>query len=157
MATTTTTTTAGALEGPSTKLQKLALVHADEGTYEDIRHSNALAMDSSTTEEGYFLSFRLVGSVMSLGLAVSVSYWAFSPAAAILTDINADIGKRRQFSLRHATDYVLQDPVTMQVFFRSSGPSLAVSAPYSSDGSLISLGEDGSSSQLLVLVSLEVS
>lgn len=75
------------------KLQELALAHADEGTLEDIRNSNALSTDVDATEEGYFLSFRLIGSVAALGISLSTSYWGFSPSAAVLTTINADIGE----------------------------------------------------------------
>lgn len=79
--------------GGTTKLQELALAHADEGTLDDIRNSDALATDAGKTEEGYFMSIRLLGSIISLGTAVAVSYWGFAPPAAAMSAINADIGK----------------------------------------------------------------
>lgn len=75
------------------KLQELALAHADEGTLEDFANSNALSTDTAVTDKGYFFSVRLAGTLFSLGFAVSASYFAFSPPAAVLSYINADIGE----------------------------------------------------------------
>lgn len=75
------------------KLQQLELAHADPGTLEDIEHSNALSTTATQTEPGYFLSLRIVGTVLGLGIALSTSYWGFVPVAAVLQTINADIGK----------------------------------------------------------------
>jgi len=86
--------------GGITKLQELALAHADEGTLQDIRNSNALATDADKTEKGYFISLRLIGSICSLGTAVAVSYWGFAPPAAVLTTINEDIGKSSRIFLQ---------------------------------------------------------
>lgn len=76
----------------TTKLQELELAHASEGQLEDIRRSDALATEEKELEHGYFYSIKIIGSVASISLSTTASYWAFSPAAAILTVINADIG-----------------------------------------------------------------
>ncbi|OAL22854.1 hypothetical protein AYO22_06762 [Fonsecaea multimorphosa] len=78
---------------PESKLQQLEFVHADQGTLEDIEHSNALATTTAETETGYFASLRIIGTIAGLGLALAISYWGFSPPAAVLETINADIGK----------------------------------------------------------------
>lgn len=77
---------------PTSKLQQLELEHATEGQLADIRRSNALATDQRDLDSGYFYSIKVIGSVASISLSTTASYWAFSPAAAILTVINADIG-----------------------------------------------------------------
>jgi hypothetical protein len=79
--------------GAQTQLQKLELEHAqrDEGTMEDYEHSNALTADQSQMGKGYLL--RVLLSISSISLGTTASYWGFSPPAAILTVINADIGK----------------------------------------------------------------
>ena len=76
-----------------TKLQQLELSHANEDTLSDIRHAGALATEQQKLEAGYFLSTRLVFSVLGVSLSTLATYWGFSPAAAVLTNINADIGK----------------------------------------------------------------
>ncbi|OQV09728.1 hypothetical protein CLAIMM_13818 [Cladophialophora immunda] len=85
--------------GANTKLQELALAHADEGALQDINHSNTLSTSVEKVEEGYFMSIRLIGAIISLGTAVAVSYWGFAPPAAVLTVINADIGPSNNASL----------------------------------------------------------
>jgi len=105
---------------PISKLQQLELAHADEGQLVDIKRSDALTTELEKVERGYFLSPQIVGSISSITVAVlyvlpactsglttsrawpeilaltliinSASYWAFSPPAAIITAINADIG-----------------------------------------------------------------
>lgn len=76
----------------ASKLQQLEIAHATEGQLEDIRRSDALATEEQELEQGYFYSIKIIGSVASISLSTTASYWAFSPAAAILTVINADIG-----------------------------------------------------------------
>lgn len=79
-------------------LRKLELEHADVGALEDIEISNSLATDQSKLAQegrgGYFWHAQMVGSIASISLAALASYWAFAPAAAILTVINADIGEK---------------------------------------------------------------
>jgi hypothetical protein len=77
---------------PISKLQQLELEHATEGQLADIRRSDALTTDQTELESGYFYSIKVIGSVASISLSTTASYWAFSPAAAVLTVINADIG-----------------------------------------------------------------
>ncbi|KIX97078.1 uncharacterized protein Z520_07192 [Fonsecaea multimorphosa CBS 102226] len=84
---------------PESKLQQLEFVHADQGTLEDIEHSNALATTTAETETGYFASLRIIGTIAGLGLALAISYWGFSPPAAVLETINADIGPSDNASL----------------------------------------------------------
>jgi hypothetical protein len=74
------------------KLQQLELEHATEGQLLDIQRSDALATEENELERGYFYSFKIIGSIASISLSTTASYWAFSPAAAVLTVINADIG-----------------------------------------------------------------
>jgi MFS family permease len=74
------------------KLQQLETEHATEGQLLDIQRSNALATEENELERGYFYSFKVIGSVASISLSTTASYWAFSPAAAVLTVINEDIG-----------------------------------------------------------------
>ncbi|KIX97094.1 uncharacterized protein Z520_07208 [Fonsecaea multimorphosa CBS 102226] len=83
----------------NTKLQELALAHADEGALQDITLSNTLSTSVDKVEQGYFMSLRLIGAIFSLGTAVAVSYWGFAPPAAVLTVINADIGPSNNASL----------------------------------------------------------
>ncbi|KKY26999.1 putative trichothecene efflux pump [Phaeomoniella chlamydospora] len=75
-----------------TKLKQLELSHANEDTLADIKNSDALATEQQELEAGYFLSARLVFSVLGVSLSTLATYWGFSPAAAVLTTINADIG-----------------------------------------------------------------
>lgn len=90
------------------KLQELELAHADEGQLADVRRSNALTAESKDLEKGYFLSVGLVGSVAGISLSTVAAYFvskmhetetadnnclqAFSPPAAVIGVINADIG-----------------------------------------------------------------
>lgn len=76
----------------SSKLQQLELQRVTEGQLADIRRSDALTTDQQELETGYFYSVKVIGSVASISLSTTASYWAFSPAAAVLTVINADIG-----------------------------------------------------------------
>lgn len=76
-----------------TKLKQLELSHANEDTLADIKNSDALATEQQELEAGYFLSARLVFSVLGVSLSTLATYWGFSPAAAVLTTINADIGE----------------------------------------------------------------
>ncbi|EXJ70269.1 uncharacterized protein A1O5_06337 [Cladophialophora psammophila CBS 110553] len=85
---------------PITTLRKLEIEHADAGVLQDIEISKALTTDQSTlAEKGYFFHAQLVGSIASISCAVLASYWGFAPAAAILTEINADIGPSENASL----------------------------------------------------------
>jgi hypothetical protein len=76
-----------------TELSRLELEHAqnNSGTLEDIEYSNALTTVQSEFSTRYIL--RMLGAISSVGLGTVSAYWGFSPPAAILTDINADIGK----------------------------------------------------------------
>ena len=76
-----------------TKLSRLELEHAQNnaGTLEDIEHSNALTTVQNEFSTKYML--RMLGALSSIGLGTVAAYWGFSPPAAILTAINADIGK----------------------------------------------------------------
>jgi hypothetical protein len=77
-----------------TKLSRLELEHAqnDSGALEDIQHSNALTTVQTEFSRAYIL--RMLGAISSIGLGTVSAYWGFSPPAAILTNINADIGKK---------------------------------------------------------------
>ena len=77
---------------PKSKLQELELARAGEEELADIRHSRALTTDVREVKEGYFLSLQLIGALASISLSTTASYWGFSPAAAVIADINADIG-----------------------------------------------------------------
>jgi hypothetical protein len=74
------------------KLERLELAHADEGQLVDYQLSNALAREKEDLQSGYFWRLPIVGSIMSVSIAVVATYWGFSPPAAILTYINADLG-----------------------------------------------------------------
>lgn len=74
-------------------LRKLELEHASEGQLEDVAHSNAISSDQSRLGQSYFMSKELIGCIASIALATTASYWGFSPPAAILTQINKDIGE----------------------------------------------------------------
>lgn len=84
-----------------TKLSRLELEHAqnDSGTLEDIQHSNALTTVQTEFSKGYIL--RMLGAISSIGLGTVAAYWGFSPPAAILTAINADIGEHSNARPRH--------------------------------------------------------
>ncbi len=83
---------------PASKLQELELAHATEGQLADYQRSDALATENTRLESGYYLSPKIIGSVAAISLSTVASYWAFSPAAAIITVINADIGTQSQVS-----------------------------------------------------------
>jgi hypothetical protein len=87
------------MQPPLSKLQELELAAAGEEELADIRHSAALATDSKKVKEGYFLSLQLIGALCSISLSTTASYWGFSPAAAIITNINEDIGPSPNASL----------------------------------------------------------
>ena len=86
-------------EPPKSKLQELELARATSEELEDIKYSDALATDARDVEEGYFLSPRLIGAMSGISLSTVASYWGFSPAAAVITEINADIGPSPNASL----------------------------------------------------------
>jgi hypothetical protein len=90
---------ASKMQIPESKLQKLELAAAGEEELADIRHSAALATNSREVKEGYFLSPQLIGALLSISLSTTASYWGFSPAAAIITNINEDIGPSPNASL----------------------------------------------------------
>ncbi|KAI5357134.1 putative major facilitator transporter Str1/Tri12, major facilitator superfamily [Septoria linicola] len=81
------------------KLQELELAHAGERKREHIRQSEALATDASQVRQGYFTSWPLIGAIASISLSTVASYWGFSPAAAVITVINRDIGPSANASL----------------------------------------------------------
>jgi hypothetical protein len=74
-------------------LKQLSRAYADNGQLQDYERSNALATDQMELSGNYWLQLSTVGAVFSIGLAVTASYWGFSPPAAILTSINEDIGR----------------------------------------------------------------
>jgi hypothetical protein len=84
---------------PKSKLQELELAAAGEEELADIRHSDALTTDSRKVKKGYFISPQLIGALFSISLSTTASYWGFSPAAAIITNINEDIGPSPNASL----------------------------------------------------------
>lgn len=84
---------------PKSKLQELELAAAGEEELADIRNSEKLAADSREIEDGYFQSRHLIGALCSISLSTTASYWGFSPAAAIIANINADIGPSPNSSL----------------------------------------------------------
>lgn len=73
-------------------LKRLAQKHADDGQRQDIERSNKLATDETALDSSYWMQLSTIGAIFSIGLATTASYWGFSPPAAILTEINADIG-----------------------------------------------------------------
>ncbi len=78
---------------PITNLQRIELEHAqhDSGTVEDFQNSRALTTDQSKLNAKYIL--RLASAVAGISLETVSAYWGFSPPAAILADISADLGQ----------------------------------------------------------------
>lgn len=87
------------MDPPKSKLQQLELAKAGEEELADIRHSEALATNTKHVKEGYFISPQLIGALSSISLSTTASYWGFSPAAAIVKNINEDIGPSANASL----------------------------------------------------------
>ncbi|KAL2421666.1 Trichothecene efflux pump TRI12 [Exophiala dermatitidis] len=81
------------------RLQQLEREHADAGELDDFKYSEALSTDASKVRSGYFISPSLIGALASISLSTVASYWGFSPAAAVITVINADIGPSSTSSL----------------------------------------------------------
>lgn len=73
-------------------LKNLERQHADEGGIEDFQRSDALASDQAEIATQYWWRGPFVGAIASLSMGTCASYWGFSPPAAILGVINADIG-----------------------------------------------------------------
>ena len=76
--------------------------HVDEAHFEDINRAAALSSDVSELGLKYFLKINTIGGLASLSLAVVATFWGFSPPAAVLTFINADIGMITIVSFRQA-------------------------------------------------------
>jgi hypothetical protein len=78
---------------PITNLQRIELEHAqhDAGTVADFQNSRALTTDQSKLNTKYLL--RLASAVASISLGTVAAYWGFSPPAAMLADISADLGQ----------------------------------------------------------------
>jgi hypothetical protein len=74
-------------------LKNLEHQHADEGNLEDIQRSDALATDNTLIAQEYWYRGPMVGAIASLSMGTTASYWGFSPPAAIIGVINADIGQ----------------------------------------------------------------
>lgn len=74
-------------------LKHLERQHADEGGIEDIERSDALASDHNAISNTYWWRGPMVGAIASISMGTTAAYWGFSPPAAILATINADIGK----------------------------------------------------------------
>ncbi len=74
------------------RLKELEHQHADQGQLDDFARSDALATDQQQLATAYWLRPATLGAIFSIGMATTASYFAFSPAAAIITVINADIG-----------------------------------------------------------------
>lgn len=74
-------------------LKNLERKHADAGGSEDIHHSDALASDQDEIGTQYWWRGPFVGAIAGISMGTCASYWGFSPPAAILSVINADIGK----------------------------------------------------------------
>ncbi|OQV06491.1 hypothetical protein CLAIMM_11048 [Cladophialophora immunda] len=81
------------------RLQQLEREHADAGELDDFKYSEALSTDASKVRSGYFMSPSLIGALVSISLSTVASYWGFSPAAAVISVINADIGPSSTSSL----------------------------------------------------------
>jgi hypothetical protein len=107
------------------KLQQLETEHATEGQLLDIKRSDALATEENELERGYFYSFKTIGSVASISLSTTASYWAFSPAAAVLTVINADIGRLTVQNHWNRAYNVFQAQPIIPVYLPSSGPPVS--------------------------------
>lgn len=54
---------------PKSRLQELELAHAGEGTLEDLRHAEALALRTTDVKKGYFTSLTLIGALASISLS----------------------------------------------------------------------------------------
>ncbi|KIW84313.1 hypothetical protein Z517_03563 [Fonsecaea pedrosoi CBS 271.37] len=101
-------------------LKELELNHADAEGLEDITVSNALATDQAKlTDAGYFHDAPLIGTIAGSSLVILASYWAFSPAAAILVYINEDIGPSDNASL-FSIVWSLCTAISMVIFGRVS-------------------------------------
>ncbi len=102
-------------------LKKLEHEHADEGQLEDIAQSDALATDQSALATGYWLSLPMLGAIFSIGMGTTSSYMGFSPPAAILTYINADIGMIPSVMISTYT-HLCQAPVIIRLCLPLFGP-----------------------------------
>lgn len=74
-----------------TVIERIEIEQADKDGVEDINRAAALSTETNLGV-GYFLDYRLFGSLFSLSLAAIGAFWGFAPPAAILTFIAEDIG-----------------------------------------------------------------
>ena len=129
-------------------LEHIELEHIDEEGREDIDRAAALGLDTDRGA-GYFLNYRLFGSLCSISLAAIAAFWGFSPPAAILTFIAEDIGKRAILSRPGGRANKIQEPAEeMRASSPSSGPCVRPLPFCCLVGCLINLVVDLLSSEL---------
>lgn len=85
---------------------------------EELR-SKALAADTSTLPEGYYISPRFIGTFAGIGLSVAATYFAFEAAAGCLVQINADIGPSENNYL-FSIVWNIGQPISILFFGRNS-------------------------------------
>ena len=131
------------MQPPKSKLQELELAKAGDEELADIRHSNALTTDTKEVKQGYFLSIQLIGALASISLSTTASYWGFSPAAAVIANINADIGMTTHIIKLNITHNLRQAPARIQASLLSFGQLLRLFQSLSLVELQTNLADDG--------------
>ena len=85
----------------------------------DQLRSDLLATEANVLPKGYFLSSRVVGSFAGTGIALCATYFVFEAGAAVITEINDDIGPSINSSL-FSIVWTVAQPISTLLFGRLS-------------------------------------
>lgn len=85
----------------------------------DYLRAKALAADTAELPDGYYMSVRVVGSFVGIGITLVATYFAFEAGAAAVTMIDADIGPSANTSLM-STVWTIGQPISILLFGRLS-------------------------------------
>jgi MFS family permease len=93
-------------------------VSQQEDTQDELR-SQALTAETTTLPEGYYLSWRFIGTFAGISLSLTSTNWAFEASAACLVLINQDIGPSDNYYL-YSIVWVIAQPISQLIFGRNS-------------------------------------
>lgn len=85
----------------------------------DQLRSQLLATETSVLPKGYFWSTRVVGTFAGTGLSLAATYFLFEAGAAVITEINDDIGPSINSSL-FSIVWTVGQPISTLLFGRLS-------------------------------------
>jgi MFS family permease len=85
----------------------------------DNLRSELLATEYQKLPEGYFSSWRIVGTFLGIALTLVATYFSLQAGAAVVTFVNADLGPSNNASL-YSIVFAMCQPISILIFGRLS-------------------------------------